>query len=152
MGIEGAPHEIPQGETEKTPASKELPPHEREVVSALSDHSAEVAEIVGADFSAVLEAVKLLGPGNPENRRLVTEWTVREEEAVRRNTEREPLARASIRFNIQRAELYFAAGNIDGAIDCLYDAIDQAANEGHDDLRQEAQMRADSVTAQSRWA
>lgn len=73
MGIEGAPHEIPQGETEKTPASKELPPHEREVVSALSDHSAEVAEIVGADFSAVLEAVKLLGPGNPENRRLVTE-------------------------------------------------------------------------------
>ncbi len=162
MGAEGIPPLPPQGKepdatSESVPevqkaVSLEIPAKEQEIIDVIQGGDfVEMQEIVARDFRSVLEAVKLLGPNNFETRVLIVQWTLRREKAVEAYKVKEAMARESILFNTDRAELYVAAGDIDGAIDSLYDAIDQAANEGHEDLRSMAQAKADALTAHGKW-
>ena len=76
----------------------------------------------------VLEMLKENGFEHDETKRLVMEWTIQQEKAV-------VTIKDSIIFNISRADLYIAIGDIDGAEECLRDALLQTEQEGEIELR-----------------
>jgi hypothetical protein len=53
--------------------------------------------------------------------------------------------RRSVLFNLARHELYLAAGDDDGALECLDDAMYQAEQEGFDDLAQMIIARVNGI-------
>ncbi len=73
----------------------------------------------------VMELLRAKGLEDPEANAAVMQWTAqREEEVMQENT-----SRAAIVFNVERADLYIAAGDTEGALDCLWDARTQALQE-----------------------
>lgn len=78
----------------------------------------------------VLEMLRTNGFKHSETRDMVIRWTEQQEALV----EKENTSRAGIVFNIERADLYTAAGDIDGALDCLEDARLQAHQENEEEL------------------
>lgn len=78
----------------------------------------------------VLEALRAKGLEDPETKALVIKWTEEQEEIVAR----ENTPRATIVFNIERADLYLAAGDVEGELECLEDALYQAEQEGETEL------------------
>jgi hypothetical protein len=88
-------------------------------------------------ISEVLEALRTHGLAHEATRELVVRWTEQEE----RRIEEEPRnKRLPVVFNIQRADLYLIIGDVEGAIECLKDALVQAQGEGFEDLYQQAEM------------
>ncbi|MCC7160139.1 hypothetical protein IT399_00200 [Candidatus Nomurabacteria bacterium] len=73
----------------------------------------------------VLELLKTKGIENPEVKKLVVQWTIQQEEFATQ----EGTTTAFINFNIDRADLYLAIGDIEGALDALDDARRQAYQE-----------------------
>lgn len=78
----------------------------------------------------VLEMLRAHGPEHPETNALVMRWTEEQEALVAA----ENTSRAAIVFNIERADLYVATGDIGGAADCLDDASTQAIQEDEMEL------------------
>lgn len=78
----------------------------------------------------VLEILRSKGLGDPEAMEMVMKWTMEQEELVTK----ENTSRAAIVFNIERSDLYIAAGDMEGAIDCLEDALTQAFQEDEKEL------------------
>lgn len=78
----------------------------------------------------VLAKIREKGLSDPETMELVINWTKQEEERVTQ----EGTSEATIGLNIARADLYVAAGDIEGALDCLESARVEAHNEGLQDL------------------
>lgn len=62
--------------------------------------------------SEVAELLKARGLEDPEVKELVTQWTIQQETLATQ----EGTAIASITFNMGRADLYLAAGDIEGAL------------------------------------
>lgn len=89
----------------------------------------------------VIESIKSKGVSNPETISMITAWTLQEEARVAR----ENTSRATIVFNIERADLYVAAGDIQGALECLEDARLQAHNENETDLYQQILTKMDEI-------
>lgn len=79
---------------------------------------------------AVLEAIRTKGLEDPETMALVVRWTKEREEE--RNRAASP--RVGIQFEIDRADLYIAAGDIGGAIEGLEWALEHARGENQTDL------------------
>jgi len=75
----------------------------------------------------VLESVRSLGIENPEAMKLVQEWTIQRESEVQTSKD-------AIVFNLERTDLYVAAGDIAGAIENLADALYQAKQENESEL------------------
>ena len=78
-----------------------------------------------------------------ENKKLVLAWTEQEEKKV----EAEGSSEASVRFNMSRADLWVAIGDIDGALEALEDARQQAHQEYLDDLVSEIEAAMDKIEA-----
>ncbi len=76
-----------------------------------------------------------------ETRDLVLKWTLQEEAKVNK----ENTSRATIIFNINRADLYVAVGDIDGALECLEGARLQAHQEGEKDLYNQIMKKMDTI-------
>ena len=89
----------------------------------------------------VLEMLKTKGVEDPETKALVLEWT-KEREAV---VAKENTSRAAIVFNIERSDLYVAANDIEGAIECLESALTQAEQENEEKLRKEILEKIESL-------
>lgn len=86
----------------------------------------------------VLSALRDGGMDSENTRELVIRWTEQQE----RRAEADPTnKRLPVELNIKRSELYRAAGDRDGAADCLYDAMEQAQGEGLTDLFEEARLK-----------
>lgn len=78
----------------------------------------------------VLEMLKINGFGHAETMTKVIEWTKQQEALV-------TTSREGILLNISRVDLYLAAGDKDGAFECLEDALTQADQEGEIELQDE---------------
>jgi len=89
----------------------------------------------------VLEMLKTKGVDDPETKTLVLQWT-KEREAV---VAKENTSRAAIVFNIERSDLYVAANDIEGAIECLESALTQAEQENEEKLRKEILEKIESL-------
>ncbi|MEQ1500409.1 MAG: hypothetical protein ABL917_03515 [Parcubacteria group bacterium] len=82
------------------------------------------------DIQEVLERLRATGPEDPETMELVLKWTQYQEELVRRvNT-----SKATMMFNILRSDVYLAAGDREGALECLEEARLQAHQENEETL------------------
>lgn len=79
----------------------------------------------------VLEMLRTNGLEHPETKELVMKWTAQREAEV----EKENTSCAAIVFNIDRSDLYIAAGDKDGAKECLESALDQADQENEKELQ-----------------
>jgi len=89
----------------------------------------------------VLEILRTKGPEDPETKVLVERWTAQQEDiATKENT-----GRAAITLNIERADLYLAVGDIEGALDCLEDARMQAYQENEKELYDQIMKRMDEL-------
>ncbi|MEN9405405.1 MAG: hypothetical protein RLY47_364 [Candidatus Parcubacteria bacterium] len=84
-------------------------------------------------FEHVLAELNKNGAEHPETLELVVAWTISREEAVDAGPQ-ETRNQRSVLFNIDRAQLYVAIGDLDEAENCLYDAKDQAQQEGLEDF------------------
>jgi len=79
----------------------------------------------------VLAAIRAKGIEDPEVKALILQWTKeREDERNRAQS-----ARVVVQFEIDRADLYIAAGDIEGAIESLERASELAYGEREMDLR-----------------
>lgn len=91
----------------------------------------------------ILEMLRDRGPQDPETMEAVFQWTQqREALAVQDGT-----SRGHILFEIERADLYIAAGDIDGALECLDDARFQAQQENEPELYGQIMQRMDEIEA-----
>ncbi len=89
----------------------------------------------------VIESIKSNGVSSPETLAMIIAWTLQEEVRV----SRENTSRAATVFNIERADLYMAAGDTEGALECLEDARVQAHNENETELYQQILTKMDEV-------
>jgi len=71
----------------------------------------------------IAELIREKGLNDPEVRELITQWTMRRETVVGRNRV------DAIQFNIDRANVFLAAGEVDTALEDLFDAAWNADNE-----------------------
>jgi hypothetical protein len=87
-----------------------------------------MAAITKEDVLAALQG------NSPHAMDLVCAWTEQQEKLV-------ATSRDAIILNISRADLYVAAGDREGAIDCLNDALYQARQEGENLLCKQIEER-----------
>jgi len=78
---------------------------------------------------------------HPETRDLVIKWTEQQEALVTK----ENTSRASIVFNIERADLYLAVGDKEGALECLEDARMQSYQENESELYKQIMKKMDEI-------
>lgn len=78
----------------------------------------------------ILEMLRVNGPKDPKTIEMVMQWTKQQEVLV----ETENTSCAAILFNIEQSNLFVAAGDIEGAIGCLWDAETQALEAGEVEL------------------
>ncbi len=82
------------------------------------------------ETSEVLDRLRVTGPEDPETMRIVIAWTLQQEELVRRvNT-----SKATTMFNILRSDVYLAAGDKAGALECLEEARMEAYQQDEETL------------------
>ncbi len=93
------------------------------------------------DKSEVLETLRVKGFDDPETLALVTKWTIQQEAVV---TEA-GTSKATIEFNISRADLYVAGGDVDGAFECLEEARLQAYSENETELYGQIMAKMDEL-------
>jgi hypothetical protein len=91
----------------------------------------------------ILEMLKANGSEHPETKALVIKWTEQQEALVNK----ENTNRAAIIFNIERSDLYIAAGDIAGALECLEDARLQAHQENETELYDQIMKKMDEMEA-----
>lgn len=91
--------------------------------------------------SEVIELLKTRGLEDQEVKELVTQWTIQREALA---TE-EGTAIASIIFNMDRADLYVAIGDIEGALEALEDARLQAHQENEMELYNQIMIKMDEI-------
>ena len=89
----------------------------------------------------VLELLRVNGYEHPETKEAVTKWTEQQEAIVTK----ENTGHARIAFEIERADLYLATGDTDGALECLEDARVQAHYENEDELYDQIMKKMDEV-------
>lgn len=89
----------------------------------------------------VLELLRVNGYEHPETKEAVIRWTEQQEALVTK----ENTSHARITFEIERADLYIAAGDIDGALDCLEDARVQVHYENETELYDLIMKKMDEV-------
>ena len=89
----------------------------------------------------IIELLRARGVDDPEVKELVIKWTAQQEVLVTA----EGTAKAQITFEINRAELYVACGDIGGALQCLEDARLQAHQEGETELYAQIVLKMDEV-------
>lgn len=89
----------------------------------------------------VLEMLRVNGFEHPETRDMVMRWTEQQEASV----ENENTSRAGIVFNIERADLYLAVGDIDGALENLEDARTQALQENDAELYEQIMKKMGEI-------
>ncbi len=89
----------------------------------------------------VIGLIKECGLNDPAVMELVQAWTTQQEEQV--TSEDTPAA--TIRLNIERADLYIAAGDKQGALEVLDDARFQAQQESEDDLYRAIEERMSEI-------
>lgn len=92
----------------------------------------------------VLEMLLANGTDDPETRELVIRWTEQQEALVAK----ENTSRAAIVFNVERADLYVAAGDINEALECLEDARTQAHQENEAELYVQIMKKMDDLERQ----
>ena len=86
----------------------------------------------------VLELLRTRGMEDSEAREAVMQWTLEREASV-------ITSRDAIVFNIERADLYRAAGDIQGALECLEDARMQAHQEQEGGLFADIEKKMDEL-------
>lgn len=91
--------------------------------------------------SEVIELIKGRGLTDPAVMELVQAWTAQQEEQVTG----EDTPAVTIRLNIERADLYIAAGDKQGALDVLEDARFQAQQENEDYLYREIEEKMSEI-------
>jgi hypothetical protein len=91
--------------------------------------------------SELTELIKGRGLTDPAVMELVQAWTTQQEEQVTG----EDTPAATIRLNIERADLYLAAGDKQGALEVLDDARFQAHQENEDDLYRETEEKMSEI-------
>jgi len=89
----------------------------------------------------VLEMLRANGLGHPETMEMVIAWTKQQEALV----EKEGTASARILFEIERSDLYLAVGDIEGALECLEDALTQAHQENEDEFYSQIIKKMDEI-------
>ncbi|HEY4515749.1 MAG TPA: hypothetical protein VJH67_01005 [Candidatus Paceibacterota bacterium] len=90
---------------------------------------------------ALLESLKSTGIHSPETQVLLNQWLDRRENEVQATSA--PDARAV--FDLERVDLFLAAGDMEFAKDALVDAYLVIVGEGLDDMMQQAWDRAESL-------
>ena len=78
------------------------------------------------------EVVKILqskGLDNPEAKKLFMDWTMQREMETEKGTPKDRII-----FNMERADIYLAVGDKEGALNALEDALMQAVGESEKDL------------------
>jgi hypothetical protein len=91
--------------------------------------------------ATVLDLLRAKGFEDGEAKEAVMRWTEQREAEVNAiNT-----SRAAIEFNIERAELYIAVGDKEGALDCLHDARMQAHQENEGALYADILEKMDEI-------
>ncbi len=98
-------------------------------------------EEIKIEKAEVIEMLRTRGFDDLEVRSLVLEWTIQQETLVAI----EYTARASITFNMDRADLYMAIGDTDGALQALEDARLQAHSEGETELYDRIMAKMDEM-------
>ena len=93
------------------------------------------------DKSEVVNEIKTKGIEGLGVKELVERWTIEQE----KNVEQVGTAEASINFNIDRADLYLATGDKEGALEALEDARLQAYQEGNIELYNKIMTRMDEI-------
>jgi len=78
----------------------------------------------------LIEALQVNGSEHPETKALMIKWIKQRETEV----EKENTSRATIVFNIDRADLYIAANDMEGALEHLEDTLMQTRQEGEKEL------------------
>jgi hypothetical protein len=89
----------------------------------------------------VLEMLRTHGLEDPETMALVMKWTEQLEAS------RDGSSRSTILNNIERADLYVAARDKDGAIECLEDARREAVQENEADLVVQIEAKIDELVS-----
>lgn len=98
-------------------------------------------ENIGIETEELLKRLRSTGPEDPETKALVMQWTLEQEELVRRvNT-----SKATLMFNILRSDVYLAAGDSDGALECLEEARVQAYQENETTLYSMIMQKMDQI-------
>lgn len=93
----------------------------------------------------VLEMLRANGFEHPETREMVIKWTEQQEALV----EKENTSRAGILFNIDRADLYVAVGDTNGALECLEDARMQAHQENEEEIYNQIMKKMDAIEVEN---
>ncbi|MEK7187330.1 MAG: hypothetical protein AAB691_00600 [Patescibacteria group bacterium] len=94
----------------------------------------------------VIAAIRERGLGDPQVRELVSEWTLQQEERIHgAGLKGENVVQARIIFDIDRADLYVAAGDREGALAALEDARLQAHQENEMELYAEIMQKMDEL-------
>ena len=83
-------------------------------------------EILKTEKQVVLDIIMRHGIDSPEAMQLILDWTKNREGRVQTPNDQ-------IEFEIDRADLYIAAGDVEGAIECLEDALLIIINENSAD-------------------
>ena len=89
----------------------------------------------------VLEALRTKGPEDPETKEMVIKWTIQREAEV----DKENTNRASIIFNIERTDLYLAAGDVEGALEHLEDVLLYASQVKERELYNETLKKINTI-------
>ena len=93
----------------------------------------------------VLEMLRMHGFDHPETKEMVTKWAEQREESVMEEDTR----RAQVLFEIERSELYLAAGDVEGALGCLEDARLVAHQENEHELYGQIMKMMDEI--EEKW-
>ncbi|OHA59485.1 MAG: hypothetical protein A2589_01320 [Candidatus Vogelbacteria bacterium RIFOXYD1_FULL_46_19] len=91
--------------------------------------------------ATLIKLIQEKGLGDAEVLTAINGWTVIQEQVVLSLPRPEP----EIRFTMARVELYLAAGDREGALECLEDARCQADQEGCSDLYQKIMDLLDNL-------
>lgn len=94
----------------------------------------------------VLEMLRAHGFDHPETKEIVTKWAEQREASVMEKNTR----RAQVLFEIERSELYLAAGDAEGALRCLEDARFVAHQENEHELYGQIMKRMDEI--EEKWS
>ena len=89
----------------------------------------------------VLEQLQANGLDHAETNEMVMKWTEQQEALVKK----ENTSKAAIVFNIERSDLYLAAGDKEGALECLEDARMQAHQENEEELYDQIMRKMDEI-------
>lgn len=90
----------------------------------------------------IIKKAKELGPSDPEVKKLIIEWTVTQERLVESKNDKI----GGIKFEINRANLYYKIGLFDDAYESTCAAMDQAEEMGSEELFNKAQDLAEKIS------